>query len=174
MRRARRFVAVCVMIASVATAAPAQPAPVAKTGDLSVGVGVFNVLDGGGQDGLWLSLEYRAPLSVWRVSPLLSFARASGGSIFTSAGAVVSFPLGSRWGVSGGFAPTHHVAHGRQNLGHVVEFYSFAELLWRRASGTGLRARFGHMSNAGLGPVNPGAEIAQLQLSIPLGVRRRD
>lgn len=162
------------MLAMLSSAcAGAQQPRMAPVGEVLLGAGVFNVLDGGDQDGLLLSLEYRPPMALWRIRPLLSFARASGGSTFTSGGVVLGLPLGGRWEVSGGFAPTHHVPQGRQNLGHSVEFYSFAELLWRRASGAGVRARFGHISNAGLGPVNPGAEIAQLQLSMPIGTRRR-
>lgn len=151
----------------------AQRVLTARRGELLVGAGVLNVLDGGDRDGLLLSLEYRPPLTLWRIRPLLSFARATGGAMFTSAGAVIGAPLGTRWELSGGFAPTHHVAHGRQDLGYAVEFFSFAEVIWRRASGTGLRARFGHISNAGLGPVNPGAELAQLHLSFPIGTLRR-
>ncbi len=142
---------------------------VTTAGELLVGAGVFNVLDGGDKDGLLLSLEYRPSIAVWRARPLLSFARASGGSVFASGGAVFVVPFGRQFELAGGFAPTLHHAHGEPDLGHRVAFYSFAEFLWRRASGTGLRARFGHISNAGLGLVNPGIEVAQLQLSIPLG-----
>jgi hypothetical protein len=49
-----------------------------------------------------------------------------------------------------------------------MEFYSFAEFAWRTPSGRGLRLRFGHFSNAGLGDINPGAEIGQLTYLMPL------
>ncbi len=137
-------------------------------GSVLLGAGVFNVLDGGDQDRTFVSLEYRAPFRRWTLSPTVAFGRAGGGATFTSLGVISAIPLGRRWEAAAGFAPSWHTARGDSDLGSAMEFYSFAEFAWRSPSGKGVRLRFGHFSNAGLGPINPGAEIGQLTYVMPL------
>ncbi len=138
----------------------------AQSGRLLVGGGIFNVLDGGEHDRLLLSVEYRAARSKWSFHPLMAVASAGIGAAFVSGGVAGVLPLGTRWDLSVGFAPTYHSAGGGTDLGHALEFYSFAEVGWRSGGGE-FRARFGHMSNAGLGPYNPGAEIVQISYVLP-------
>jgi hypothetical protein len=55
-----------------------------------------------------------------------------------------------------------------KDLGSVVQFRSQLELGYRFADASRLTAAFGHLSNAGLGDSNPGAETATVYYHLPL------
>jgi hypothetical protein len=167
--QSKLIVGLCVaaLLLGHAGAVAAQP-KASNAGSLLFGAGVFNVLDGGDQDRTFVSVEYRAPLTRWTLSPTVAFGRAGGGATFTSLGITSVIPFGQRWEAAAGFAPSWHTARGDSDLGSAMEFYSFAEFAWRSPGGKGLRVRFGHFSNAGLGEINPGAEIGQLTYLMPL------
>ncbi len=138
---------------------------------LAVAIGPYNVLrrDKEAQ----LRLEYRFSYR------LLSIIRPVIGALGTNDGTFYGY---------GGFRVEAVIAHhfvimpeavvgywergNGKNLGSHLEFKTGAEFAYRFADYSRLGVAFDHISNAGIGRVNPGVESALLVYSVPLGWAR--
>jgi hypothetical protein len=101
------------------------------------------------------------------IRPWLGLNAVDNGTVFAGAGLVYDFHPSQDWVISIGSGPFYYTSN-RHDLGLDLEFYSFIEGTYRLANDSRLGLRVGHLSNAGLGRVNPGTENVQLVFVIPL------
>jgi hypothetical protein len=137
---------------------------------VSVAGGGFNVTDSGpgGDAAADVRLEYRHDERFLWLKPWAGLELTGDGGIWGGGG--IAFDA----------AVTEHIvvtlstgvgAYGRgsgKDLGAVTEFRSQLELGYRFPDRSRLTAAFGHLSNAGIGETNPGAETATLYYHVPL------
>jgi lipid A 3-O-deacylase len=131
--------------------------------------GRFNIEDpsegptGGG-------VEYRwAPLDRWKLVPSAGFTLAEGGVAYGYAALRYDFRLGNSWFLTPVFGAGLFSNGGDVDLGHAVQFKSGIELTARVADGYRVGLLFYHLSNAGLSDDNPGVEVLEVVVGIPIG-----
>ena len=90
-------------------------------------------------------IEYRHDKGWWKIKPFAGISGTSDGSVYAFAGGLINFFIGE----------------------HFVITPSF-EIAFRFANGVRIGASFGHMSNASLGPPNPGVEYFAGTIAFPL------
>jgi lipid A 3-O-deacylase len=116
------------------------------------------------------SIEYRAgpEWEFFHSRPSLGAFGTSDASIYGWFGLSADIFFGRRIVLNLGSAVGFYLDGEGQDLGHVLEFRSGAELAWRFDN----RARLGigvtHLSNANIGEKNPGTETVMLIYSHPL------
>ena len=139
---------------------------------IALGGGAFDVLPdskkpGSGATGLVLS-EYRFGDVLWIVAPFVGVMGTGKGAFYGYGGFGFDVNFAQRWV----FTPTAAVGyftHGSGiDLGAHCEFRTGAELDYRFDNLTRIGVGFYHMSNAGIGKVNPGVELATVVLTVPL------
>jgi lipid A 3-O-deacylase len=137
----------------------------AETEALSVGAGAFDVRREG-------TAEFRGDFHARRVlfafRPVGGVMATSRGSLYACGGFGYDLYLGSRFVFSPSFAPGLYSRGSGLELGSAVEFRSQVELLYRFKSRSRLGVLWSHMSNAGIGSTNPGAESLLVTFSVPL------
>ena len=168
---ARKTAGIAILaLLAAATASPvaAQRAVAEDPAYLTAGVGGFNVTDPGGDPTSDFRLEYRHGESFLWLKPWAGLELTGDGGVWGGGGVAFDTAL------------TRHIvltistgvgAFGEgsgKDLGSTVEFRSQIELGYRFANRTRITAAFGHLSNAGIGDSNPGAETATLYYHIPL------
>ena len=104
----------------------------------------------------------------WRgIRPWAGLSAVDNGTVFAGAGFVYDFHPSEDWVITIGSGPFYY-SSDKHDLGLDLEFYSFIEGSYRLRNDTRLGLRVGHLSNAGLGRMNPGTENVQLVFVIPL------
>ena len=147
----------------LAAVAPAQePESLAVSG----GVSNFNKSDRWFEAGV----EYRHPLSVWKLAFAAGLYANSGPSGWIFAGLRRDFALGGggAWVFTPGLALTAYSRGDGKDLGGVLEFRSSAELGYRWPGHKRLALGIYHMSNAGIYDRNPGMNSLIVTYSFPL------
>ncbi|OEY65518.1 acyloxyacyl hydrolase [Marinobacter sp. X15-166B] len=136
---------------------------------LSFAVGHIAVLDGEIDDPLVYKLEYRfRPGTRWQLAPSIGAARSENGSTFVFADLARDFQLAGRWVLTPSFG-LGVFNDGRDiKLGHDLEFRSGIRLGYEFHNHMRLAVEFFHLSNGGLGDLNPGAEPLFLAWFMPL------
>jgi len=159
--------AVCPAAAQVTFGSPADPPRVA------LGGGAFDVVPnssadkpGVGPTGLALG-EYRFGDVLWIVAPFVGAFGTGKGAFYGYGG--VGFDINFCESlVATPTASVGYFIHGTGiNLGAHTEFRIGAELDYRFENFTRLGIGFYHMSNAGIGQLNPGVELVTLVLTVP-------
>lgn len=125
--------------------------------------GVFNAQKASGALFEWRSPELWRSLRGWA-----SLNIATQSAYFAGVGLYYGVPLGRRWEIGISSGPGYFRPDRRLRLGDHVEFRSHVECDYRLLSGQRIGLRFGHVSNGGLGRVNPGSEFVQLVWQVPL------
>ncbi|MBO0738498.1 MAG: acyloxyacyl hydrolase [Alphaproteobacteria bacterium] len=139
---------------------------------VALGGGAFDVLPdqkkpGAGPAGLALS-EYRFGDVLWIVAPFIGVMGTGKGAFYGYGGFGFDINFADSWVVTPS-AAVGYFAHGSGiDLGAHTEFRTGAELDYRFDNLVRLGLGFYHMSNAGIGKKNPGAELATLVLTVPL------
>ncbi len=169
--RAVHHVGLNLVMAALAAmvAGTARAAATATEHDQSLAVlgygatGIFNAQKGTGALFEWRSPELWRTLRGW-----VSLNIATQGAYFAGVGLFYGVPLGRRWemGISSG--PGYFRPDRRLSLGDHVEFRSHLEIDYHLCSGQRIGLRFGHVSNGGLGRINPGSEFVQVAWQVPL------
>ena len=150
----------------IAIGSPADPPRVA------LGGGAFDVIEdrkkpGAGATGLVLS-EYRFGDVLWIFAPFVGVMGTAKGAFYGYGGFGFDINLFEKWVITP-TAAVGYFSHGTGiDLGANTEFRTGAELDYRFDNLVRLGAGFYHMSNAGIGKSNPGAELATVVLTVPL------
>jgi hypothetical protein len=167
LRRVGRDLAAAMAVALMtATARAVESAPERDQSLLVVGYGVAGVFNA--QKASGALFEWRSP-ELWRsLRGWAALNVATQGAYFAGVGLYYGVPLGRRWEVGVSSGPGYFRPDRRLNLGDSVEFRSHVECDYRLRSGQRIGLRFGHVSNGGLGRVNPGSEFVQLVWQVPL------
>jgi lipid A 3-O-deacylase len=162
------LLATTVDASSGAVAPPGNPSSegaviVASVGTFDVG-GIGEVAGGG--------LRYRRPAWAW-IHFTAGGTATSAGSRYAFAGLSLDVPVGRRLILRGSFAPGYY-SPGRfgKDLGHSLEFRSAVELSVPLGGRRSIGIEYSHVSNAGLGSINPGQESLVVTLALPVGSAR--
>lgn len=87
---------------------------------------------------------------------------------YVFAGGLVNFFIGEHFVITPSFAPgLYHKGNGKE-LYYLLEFRSQIEIAYRFTNGGRIGASFGHISNASLGPPNPGVEYLAGTIAFPV------
>lgn len=133
---------------------------------LTFGAGVFDFSDDGVGAG---SIEYTdGGRWIWHFQPMTGLMVTGEGSVFGYAGLSLDIFFGRRIVLTPSFAPGLYFEGGGKDLGSVLEFRSSIKLAYRFDNHMRLGLDLHHLSNAGLGDKNPGANNLMLTLSVPL------
>jgi hypothetical protein len=135
---------------------------------VTVGAGGFNVTDPGGDPTADFRLEYRHGQSFLWLKPWAGLELTGDGGAWGGGGVAFDTVLGEHFVLTISTGVGAYGEGSGKDLGHTVEFRSQFELGYRFSDDTRLTAAFGHLSNAGLGDTNPGAETATLYYHVPL------
>ena len=152
--------------AQITFGSPADPPRIA------LGGGAFDVLPGnkkpgGGVTGLALG-EYRFGDVLWILAPFIGAFGTGKGAFYGYGGFGFDINFAERWVVTP-TAAVGYFSHGTGiDLGAHCEFRTGAELDYRFENLNRLGVGFYHISNAGIGKQNPGAELATLVVTVPL------
>lgn len=112
--------------------------------------------------------EYRYDKGWWKVKPFGGVMATTDGTVYIFAGGLVNFFIGEHFVITPSFAPGYfHKGNGKE-LYYALEFRSQLEIAYRFINGARIGAIFGHMSNASLGPPNPGVEYLGGTIAFPV------
>jgi hypothetical protein len=153
----------------MATARAVESAPERDQSLLVVGYGVTGVLNT--QKGSGALFECRSPEFWSTLHGLRGWAAlnvATQGAYFAGVGLYYGVPLGRRWQIGVASGPGYFRPDRRLNLGDSLEFRSDVECSYRLRHDQRIGLRFGHISNANFGRVNPGSEFVQITFQMPL------
>jgi hypothetical protein len=141
---------------------------------LTLSTGWFNFSEPRERSATDLRVEYRFGRRVWLGRPWTAAGTTSAGALYGGAGVLLEIPLGRRLLFVPALGVNAYDAGGEgKDLGHAIEFRETAELGYRLADGSLLSVSFEHMSNAGIGERNPGANTLAVKYSIPVFRGRR-
>jgi hypothetical protein len=112
-------------------------------------------------------VEIRLPHNWHGIRPWLGTSVSDNGTWFAGAGFIYDFKPSPDWTITLGTGPFYYESE-HDDLGFDLEFYSFIEATRRFRNEVRLGVRVGHLSNAGLGRINPGTENVTLVAVIPL------
>jgi hypothetical protein len=147
-----------------ALTAPAADGEDDRGGELRFTVGVTGVLDNDRDATARIEYHFDKEL-LPRITPYLTAGIATDGSSLFGGGFAVRLPIGDSWRITLASGPAYYDQNGGTNLGYELEFVSYAEIATEVARGFWMGINVGHISNAGLGRVNPGREIVGITYS---------
>lgn len=140
---------------------PAQPM-------LSVSVGQVGIADHLERP-QWYGVEYRwAPSERWGIVPGAGYARSACGANYIHLDFRRPFQLTRRWVLTPHFGPGVFNESDQIRLGHELQFRSGLELSYRTRRGKAFGFGVTHLSNGGIGRLNPGTETLTLSFAMPL------
>ena len=114
-------------------------------------------------------LEYRSSYKLLGVAkPMVGAFGTSKGAAYEYAGLALDLYFGRRWVATWSEAIGAYEHGGDVKLGAVPEFRSAIDIAYRFDDRSRLGVEFHHISNAGIGKQNPGAETALLTYAYPL------
>ena len=160
------FTTACPAIAQVSFGSPTDPPRIA------IGGGAFDVLPesvrpGSGATGLALG-EYRFGDELWILAPFVGAFGTGKGAFYGYGGFGFDINFTERLIMTPSTA-VGYFQHGTGiDLGANCEFRSGAEFAYRFENLSRLGVGFYHISNAGIGKHDPGAEFVTLVLTMPL------
>jgi hypothetical protein len=157
-------------VAAVAAGLAMAPSPArAEDPDFLVGsVGWYDMNRRTNQAAAF-NMEYRSDYKLWIFKPFGGFMATTDGAAYGYAGLGVDVFLGRRLVLTGNTAFGAYENGDGKDLGHWIEFRSGLELAYRFDDRSRLGVGFHHISNAGIGDINPGTEILSLFYALPFG-----
>jgi hypothetical protein len=147
-----------VMVSGFLSILPAIASEEKHGGELRFTAGVTGILDRDRDATARIEYHFDREL-IPHITPYLSAGVATDGSSLFGGGLAFRHALGKRWRITLASGPAYYDQNGGANLGYKLEFVSYAELAAEVSPGFWLGLNIGHISNAGLGRVNPGREI---------------
>jgi len=112
-------------------------------------------------------VEIRLPHNWHGIRPWFGTSVSDNGTWFAGAGFIYDLKPSPDWTITLGSGPFYYESD-TDDLGLDLEFYSFIEASRRFRNDVRFGVRVGHLSNAGLGRINPGTENVTLVAVIPL------
>jgi len=112
-------------------------------------------------------LEYRSAERLWVLKPFAGAVANSAGTVYVYAGLLLDIYLGEHFVLTPSSAPGFYSAGKGKNLGFPIEFRSQVEMSYRFSNGSRVGMGINHISNAGLGHINPGIEAVVITFSTP-------
>ena len=113
-------------------------------------------------------IEYRHNKGWWKIRPFAGVMITTDGGYYLFAGGLANFFIGEHFVITPSFAPGYYDKGNGKELFYDIEFRSQLEIAYRFSNGARIGASFGHMSNANLGPPNPGVEYLAGTIAFPL------
>lgn len=162
--------AMAVMAMFAPSAVQAQEASEDKSSYVSMGLGVYDVIDN--DEAADVRLEYRPDTTIiWKLKPWVGTEITSDWSTWTGGGVLADFYINDEQNVY--ITPSFGVGLYTQgssdkDLGSALEFRSQLEGGYKFDNGHRVGAAFGHISNASIGDDNPGTEILNLYYHVPV------
>jgi hypothetical protein len=143
-----------------------------KTNDdtsyLTLSAGHVAIFDSGVDEPLVVKIEYRfKPQWKWDLAPAIGVARNRGGADFIFAFVEKDFHLSDKWVSSVNFGVGSFRDGGDLELGKDIEFRSGVRIAYKFVNNIRVGVELFHISNGGLGDLNPGTEPAFISVSIP-------
>lgn len=131
-----------------------------------LGGGIFDVGDKSRAEG---RLEIRAGEPIlWRLKPMAGVNATGGGGVYGFVtGLLADFPLGEGFVLTPSLAAGGYRQGSSKDLGSGIEFRSQIEVAYVMAGGTRLGLGASHLSNAGIGDKNPGANSVFAFVALP-------
>lgn len=185
------FLALPLFLLTFVSPAKVEAKPLSSTSNyqlpslLSLGAGYFDVnKNNPRRDAIDFRLEYRSGMSLlpmifsdlkswdkwFQIHPMAGIETSSRSQFYANAGFVFDVLLGDHVVLSPNVVVgLYERGHGKR-LGSFVEFRSTLEAGYRFDNEVRLTGFFGHISNAGLTSLNPGAEVAGGYIHIPLNL----
>ncbi len=133
---------------------------------LAGGIGYFDI-NQKDDEAAALILEYRWGRKFWILKPFAGAMATSSAGLYGFAGLRVDLPLGKSIVLTPSIASGLYGRGSGKDLGHTVEFRSQIELSYLITDRARLGINFSHLSNAGLGDDNPGAETLAFTVLLP-------
>lgn len=130
---------------------------------LGAGAGNWGLFDDMSAYALHGTYTFAEIESLWRIRPTLMAIWVEGGLTYFSGGLTREFQINDNWFWGLGFQAG--VVSDSEILGHELEFYSRIFAGRQMTENLALTVEFGHISNAGFGDSNPGAEAIVLGLN---------
>jgi hypothetical protein len=103
----------------------------------------------------------------WRVKPTIGVNATAGGATYGFGGLLADFALGEGFVLTPSLAAGGYRQGSGKDLGHGIEFRSQIEAAYVMAGGARVGLGASHLSNAGLGDKNPGANSVFGFLAFP-------
>ncbi len=146
----------------------AAPAIAADGGHISLGAGVYDVIDE--DEAADFRLEYRPDTKIlFGLSPWLGAEVTSDFSVWAGGGLLYNWNFADSWFLVPSFGiGLYDEGDSDKDLDFPIEFRSQLELAYQFQNQHRLGVAFGHISNASLGDDNPGTEVLNLYWHIPL------
>jgi len=135
----------------------------ADAADLTLALGGFDVNKSGIGMG---QAEYRFSSDWSGFRPQAGFFVTEDSGAYIYGGAGFPFALGEQWSLTPSISAGYYNNGAGKDLGYDLEFYSQLRMEYRLAGGGRVGLGIGHISNAGIGDHNPGAEILYLSYSL--------
>ena len=114
------------------------------------------------------NVEYRHGTRYGPFKPMTGGLITTDNGFHIYAGIRMDLYLTNKIVVTPSFAPGLYERGDGKDLGHVIEFRSGLDLVYRRKNGARIGAEFHHLSNASLDENNPGTETFLFTYSISL------
>lgn len=136
---------------------------------MSFSFGQVGVYDGKMERPQWYGLEFHGgPATKFEIRPGGGIARAACGATYLHVNFRKAFWLSDRWGLLHYFGPGYFIESEHLRLGHALQFRSGLELVYRTPRDTQVAFGIAHLSNAGIGRLNPGTETLAFTVAFPL------
>jgi lipid A 3-O-deacylase len=135
----------------------------AAAADLTMALGGFDVSKEATAMG---QVEYRFSTDWSGFRPQAGLFATADSGVYVYAGIGYPVAMSEKWSLIPSLSGGYYSDGAGKDLGHDVEFYSQLRLEYRLSTGAGIGLGVGHISNAGVGDKNPGAETACLICSV--------
>ena len=139
---------------------------------LAVSAGDYSCLDLWASTG-FINIQYHAPWKLWVLRPQAGMTASFTGSFMAYAGLIWPAKPFQWLVIQTGAAAGYYYSGNGIDLHYPLEFRLSLALLYRFRNEMQLGAEFVHISNANLGPPNPGTESIGLIFKFPVGKKKR-
>lgn len=158
----------CTLGAARADEAPPISLDLEDSAHLTLGVGYYDFIyrNNSAAD---FRVEYRHDQGLWYVKPWIGLEATSDGAFYPAGGFLLDIYLFEDFVVTPSLGVGAYFDQiGGEDLGNTLEFRTQIEVSYRFEDHARLGMAFSHISNAGIGDSNPGAEVLNLYYSLPL------
>ena len=131
---------------------------------VTIGTGVYDVTD----DETTAEFRVEYLFGGLGFQPFVGLMATGDGGAYAHAGVGFDLDVGERVVLTPSFAAGMYANGSGKRLGHTAEFRSGVAIGYRLENGSRLGVGVYHLSNAGLGSINPGVESVMLLWTMPI------